>query len=120
MRPVRRSLPILLVIAVLLQRALYAHAHLERAEPAQGSVVHAVPRAVRLWFSEAPVLAATRVQLVGPDSIAVPLSALRVIADRGVEADVGGALAAGQYVVIWQTAAADGHPSRGRIAFRVA
>ena len=102
---------------------IFAHTVLRRSEPANGAVLRATPSVIRLTFSEAPQLAFTEVELIGPDSQRVALSALRVAAPDStavVVADVLGPLTAGRYRIAWQITSADGHPVRGRVAFRIA
>ena len=102
---------------------VYAHGALRKSEPANGAVLHAAPRVIRLTFNEPPQLAFTRVELVGPDSERVALSPLRVAASDStavVVADVAGPLRAGRYRILWQITSADGHPVRGAVAFSIA
>ena len=108
---------------LLLPAVLYAHGVLRKSEPANGAVLRVAPRVIRLTFSEPPQLAFTRVELIGPDSQLVALSALRTAAadsTRVVVADVLGPLRAGPYRITWQITSVDGHPVRGSIAFRIA
>jgi putative copper export protein/methionine-rich copper-binding protein CopC len=99
-----------------------AHGHLKRSEPAAGAHLGAVPRELRLTFTEAPELAFTRVELLDPSGAAVALGPLAIAAGsrETVVAAVRGALAAGTYTVVWQMAGRDGHVTRGRFAFTIA
>jgi copper transport protein len=102
---------------------LFAHGVLRKSEPANGATLNAVPTVIRLTFSEAPQLAFTRVELIGPDSQRVALSALRVAAPDSaavIVADVLGPLSAGRYRIAWQITSDDGHPVRGTVTFRIA
>jgi putative copper export protein/methionine-rich copper-binding protein CopC len=102
---------------------VYAHGALRKSVPANGAVLHAAPRVIRLTFNEPPQLAFTRVELVGPDSERVALSPLRVAASDSTEvvlADVAGPLRAGRYRILWQITSTDGHPVRGVVAFSLA
>lgn len=106
----------------VLPAVLYAHGVLRKSDPANGAVLRAAPRVIRLTFSEPPQLAFTRVELIGPDSQRVALSPLRTAAPDSagiVVADVIGALRAGRYRILWQITSADGHPVRGTVAFRI-
>ena len=107
----------------LLPALLYAHGALRKSEPANGAVLHAAPRVIRLTFNEPPQLAFTRAELVGPDSERVALSPLRVAASDStavIVADVVGPLRAARYRILWQITSADGHPVRGAVAFSIA
>ncbi|GAC1516887.1 MAG: hypothetical protein NVS1B4_14860 [Gemmatimonadaceae bacterium] len=98
---------------------LLAHARLTSSIPLAGAHVALPPRAIRLWFSEEPETALTTISVTGPGAERVALGIVaRDSASRlAVMAPIMEALAPGRYVVVWQTAAADAHPSRGRFAF---
>lgn len=79
------------------------------------------PHVIRLWFSEKPELSLTKVTLSDSGGTRVPLGAPAPDVDGplAVSIPIPGALAAGRYTVSWSTAAADGHPSKGHVTFRV-
>jgi copper transport protein len=112
---------IAIVALVGIPALLFAHAHLLRSEPAAGARVSAAPTALRLWFSERPEIAFTRIRLRAADSSDVPLGAIAAIAggDMGITVPITGALAPGTYRVLWRTAAADGHATSGTFTFMV-
>lgn len=120
---IRRRLGFLAGCAAILAvpGVLWAHAHLVKSTPAANAQLATSPSSIRLWFSEAPELAFTQVILLAPDSTHVPLDS--VVKDTqssmAVMVPIPGSLAPGRYTVVWRTAAADGHPSSGRIAFTV-
>ena len=101
---------------------LAAHAHLRRSEPAARERLTTPPTAIRLWFSERPQLAFTRVRLRAADSTEIALGAVAAMAGdpSGVTAPLLGTLPNGDYLVLWQTGGADGHPMRGTFPFIVA
>lgn len=115
-----------LVIAVVLMFSFpgtaYAHARLKSATPGSNAHLAAVPRALRLDFTESPELAFSSVRLIGPDGAAVMLAPIGYAADsrRAIIAAVTGPMGAGSYTVMWQIAGDDGHPIRGRFTFVVA
>jgi copper transport protein len=113
-----------LLVTLLTVRApviAWAHGVLTRSSPASGAHLDAVPRELRLTFTEAPELAVTTISLLSPDGIAVPLGGLQLAADRRmVVAAIRGPLAAGPHTVVWKMAGADGHPIRGRFRFTIA
>ena len=119
----RRRLAVVAAITAILAvpGVLWAHAHLTKSTPAANAQVTTSPSSIRLWFSEAPEVAFTQVTLLAPDSTHVPLDS--VTKDResslSVSVPIRGMLAPGRYIVVWRTAAADGHPSSGRFAFTV-
>lgn len=119
MRYVTISVVFALCCATAPRRA-HAHEGLQRSVPAKDAVLTAAPTALRLTFTSAPTMQFTRVQLLGPGNVAIPLGVLRLDSVRTVVADIQGALSGGTYTVVWQVAGADGHPVRGRYAFRIA
>ncbi|MFL5537534.1 MAG: copper resistance CopC/CopD family protein [Longimicrobiaceae bacterium] len=120
----RRAVAALLAIAAVLgapSKAL-AHGHLLHSAPADGAHLSVAPRELRLAFSEAMVPDVSRLELIGPDSIAVELGALTLAPDSAnvLVVPIRGALAAGEYHVTYQVAGPDGHPVRGHFAFVIA
>ena len=110
------------VLALLSVPALLlAHAHLRGSEPSANARLSTSPRAIRLWFTEQPELAFTRITLRRADSSEVPLGAIATITGdkMGVTAPVSAPLGPGTYRVYWRTAAADGHATSGSFAFTV-
>jgi len=100
---------------------LYAHARLLRSTPAANAKLEVPPSSLTLWFSEQPEIRFTTIQLVDSAGGAVALGALsRVSGDASaVTIPVSGAMSRGRYTIVWRTAAADGHPSSGRVVFTV-
>ena len=100
----------------------YAHTRLERSSPAAGDTLRSPPAAIRLWFSGRAELSFTRVRLLRSDGSDVSLGTVARL-DSSMSAftiPIGATLSGGAYTVVWQTAAADGHPVRGRFTFTVA
>ena len=120
-RVVHRAGLIATLAVLSLPLALWAHAQLRRSEPAANARLTSSPSSIRLWFSERPELAFTRVRLRGADSSEIALGTVARMTDdpMGVTAPVATSLAAGKYTVLWRTAAADGHASSGSFAFEL-
>ncbi|MBV9880906.1 MAG: copper resistance protein CopC/CopD [Gemmatirosa sp.] len=120
-RAARALLALCALLALLAPAVADAHGHLKSAAPAPGARLAAVPRELRLTFTEAPALAFTRVELRDAAGAEVALDSLAVPADapRAVVAAIRGTLAAGGYTVAWQMAGDDGHVTRGRYAFTI-
>lgn len=109
-----------LVALVLLLLALpattFAHANLERAEPAPGSQLDQSPSQLRLSFSEAVDGSFSRVQLLNAQGDAVDRGGSRVAADdpRSLVVALPDGLSNGVYTVAWRTlSAVDGHTVNG-------
>ena len=121
---VARPLAVAISLAIALVAGpvrLLAHAHLTKSVPSSGARLAGSPTSVSVWFSEAPELAFTRITLVGPDSVHIALGEIQRAPGESlaIEAAVPSQLTAGEYTVVWQTAADDGHPSRGSFSFEV-
>jgi len=108
------------LIAVLATPALlFAHARLLRSAPAANAALDSAPTVISLWFSERPEPRFTSVQLLDSAGASIPLGAPASIERNGVSLAIARPLAPGAYTIAWRTAAADGHATNGRFAFRV-
>jgi len=97
--------------------AAYAHAHLTRSEPRDGSTVVPAPHEVALWFTEGlePVFSAVEVR-----------DAQGARVDQG-QPQISGdtmriglkALPPGTYKVIWRALSVDTHKTDGTFSFQV-
>ncbi len=96
------------------------HLSLTRSAPAKDSTV-AAPKDIKLWYSQRPTLAVSKVTLTGPDGKAVPLG--KITLDTASKAPlvvpITQALTPGAYTVKWTTASSDGHPINGTFGFKV-
>jgi copper transport protein len=101
---------LLLVAAVSAQ----AHAHLQQATPADGSVLEAAPSELVLRFSEAAQLTALTVARDGGTQQKVTPLPHKPQAQIVVKLPP---LAPGHYVVSWRALSADGHVVPGEIRF---
>ncbi|HEU0053601.1 MAG TPA: copper resistance CopC family protein [Longimicrobium sp.] len=99
------------------------HLRLLRSDPMADSTVTTPPSAIRLWFSHAPEVAVTRVEVTGPGDRPVATAPLQR-GGRDHEAPLVAQLrsrpAPGRYSVAWRTMADDGHVVRGTFHFTVA
>lgn len=94
-----------------------AHAHLQKAAPANGSTVTTSPTSVVLNFSEAAQLTACWIQKAdGPKQ---KISGLAAAAAQQVSVPVPH-LDPGTYVLSWRAVGDDGHVVPGQIQFTVA
>lgn len=112
-----------IALALFPVRAAEAHGELKSSVPASKSLLNAVPREIRLTFNEAPELAFTQIELIGPDSVSILLGAPSAVVDsaRVVTAEIRAAISkAGVYRVLWRIAGRDGHPVRGSFIFTIA
>jgi methionine-rich copper-binding protein CopC len=94
-----------------------AHAHLQKAVPANGALVNASPAAIALTFSEAAKLTACWLQKGnGPKQ---KIDGLGTTAAREISVPVP-QLQPGVYVLSWRAVGEDGHVVPGQIQFTVA
>ena len=97
--------------------AAYAHAHLQRSEPRNGSTVIPAPNQVALWFTERLEPAFSGVEVHDAQGSRV---------DRG-EPEISGAtmriglkaLPPGMYKVNWHALSIDTHKTHGTVSFQV-
>jgi methionine-rich copper-binding protein CopC len=103
--------------AVLLAGTVWAHAHLLRSVPSDGSVATAAPRQLQLSFSEAATLTALTIEKNGenkPITLA-PLSR-QPAAKFAIDLPL---LTAGRYLVNWRALSDDHHIASGSFSFTV-
>lgn len=111
------------VLAVLLGTAAPASAHaaLLRTAPAEGSVVPAAPRQVRLDFSEGVLLAVDAVRVLDPTGKRVDSGPPQHADDNDSTAVVTlrTGLSRGTFTVAWKAVSQDSHPVAGAFTFSV-
>lgn len=98
-----------------------AHAFLDHALPAVGSTVHAVPGAVRLWFTEEiePAFSSVHVQDSAGRQVDRGDSRVDAADPRVLTASLP-SLAPGTYRVVWRVVSVDTHVTQGDFTFDVA
>ncbi len=126
----RTLLPTLVLLAALAASSLAVtpaeaarrHTRLLKSIPSKDTTLTGTPESLQLWFSERIDLAQSRVQLLGANERAIPLSAITrddSRPDQPVVAKLMTDLAPGTYTVNWSAASGDGHPVRGGFRFTV-
>ena len=106
--------------AVTLLATAMVHNHLVKSSPADGELVHAAPKEIRLWFNERPEIPFTSVTLMRSDSTKIATIKATATTDSMVAAvPVPAALPEGKYLVAWRTASSDGHAIRGIFGFSI-
>jgi len=104
------------LLMALMATVALAHAHLQKAVPADGSTVNSAPTSVVLTFSEAAKLTACWLQK--GDAAKQKISGLSTTAAKEITVPVA-QLEAGSYVLSWRAVADDGHIVPGQIHFTV-
>lgn len=118
------ALPIALVVAVAARppvaSATHLHLRLLRSAPSADSVVTAPPEEIRLWFSAAPEVKVTRVELRrGEEEVEVGTVKASEDDPTVLYAPLDEPAGPGRYTVEWRTMARDGHVVSGEFGFRV-
>ena len=77
------------------------------------------PTEIRLTFTGPIDVKKAGIELVGPDSVLVPMASLQPVADsvRVAVAKITGKLTSGTYAVKWKAVAADGAAGSGSFTF---
>ena len=106
-------------LAVLAPGVAFAHANIDRAEPAPDSTLATSPRAVRIWFTEPVAANASGIEVLDTTGRRVDANDSRVdLSTPSLVMVTLPALPDGTYTVAWRnTSAVDGHPLRGTYAF---
>ena len=104
------------LVLSLVSTVAMAHAHLQKAVPADGAVVTASPANVVLSFSEPAHLTACWIQK--GDGAKQKIGPLATEPARQITVPMP-QLAPGAYVVSWRVLSADGHIVPGQIRFTV-
>lgn len=107
------------VVALVLASTtlLLAHMKIEKSEPAANAVLAKPAPHVQVFFTEAPDLKVSKLDMKGP-SAATKLVSLHVM-DKSLMAMVEGDMPDGAYTVSWQAAGKDGHIQKGDFTFTV-
>jgi methionine-rich copper-binding protein CopC len=116
MTPVRPFLVVLLILAGL--SPAFAHALLKKSIPASGAVVAGPAFTFTLQFNSRVDGKRSRMSVVMPDGKTRTLDIGEQPSPDTLIAPVKGLLA-GEYKLVWQVLAADGHISRGSYPFQV-
>ena len=96
-----------------------AHLRLTKSAPAKDAAVAAAPEQIRLWFSQTPELAVSRIKLTAADGTEIAMGKVESFEEDSLVATVEGEMAAGAYEVSWRTSSGDGHPITGTFTFEV-
>ena len=119
MKSIRSGFWVVTAVALFLggSALLDAHMKVEKSAPAASAVVTAPPTTVQVFFSEAPDLKVSKLEIKGP-SEKTKLTQLHIM-DKSLMAMVEGGAPDGAYSVTWQSAGPDGHIQKGDFAFTV-
>ena len=108
------------LLMVMATREAGAHAFLDHAAPAVGSVIHGSPAQVRLWFTQELEPAFSTIQVQDRDGRRVDKQDKRVDHANPVLMQVSlPQLAPGKYRVVWRALSVDTHVTEGDFTFDV-
>jgi copper resistance protein C len=97
--------------------AAYAHAHLQRSEPRDGSTMISAPNQVALWFTESLEPALSGVEVRDAQGGRVDQGEPQI---SGATMRIGlKALPPGMYKVNWHVLSVDTHKTHGTFSFQV-
>jgi copper transport protein len=107
---------VLLASLVLGAQGAFAHASLVTSEPADGAVLRAPPKQVRLSFGEpvAPLV----MRLLRADGKVVPLANVRA-EQQSLIVEMPADIGTGTSILSWRVTSSDGHPIGGTVTFSV-
>jgi methionine-rich copper-binding protein CopC len=96
---------------------LEAHMKVEKTEPAADAVISSPMPHVQIFFSEAPDLKVSKLEIKGPSEKTKLVQAH--VMGKSLMAMVEGEMPDGVYTVSWQSAGDDGHMQKGDFKFTV-
>ena len=107
-------------VALCATTAAQAHAFLEHASPAVGSLVPTAPSIVTLWFTQDLEPAFSSVTVTNDAGQRVDLGNAQIPQDSPAELQIGlKPLAPGTYLVSWHVVSVDTHPTEGTFTFEL-
>jgi methionine-rich copper-binding protein CopC len=115
MRTQLRTFAAALVLAVAGLAILQAHMKFEKAQPAADSTVTAAPSSIQVFFTQAPDVKVSKLELRGASG-AIALTNLHAMG-KSLMATVADKMTDGVYTVAWQAAGTDGHVQKGEFKF---
>lgn len=115
-----KQLLITTALVALLSTPAFAHAHLTKADPADGAIVAAAPSSLTLTFSEGLSLAFSGITVTGPaGAVALQPATLASGDGKVLVVPLATPLPSGAYSVDWHALSTDGHKTTGHYAFTV-
>jgi hypothetical protein len=114
--PTAARVAALVAPALLFASGAQAHAHLEKASPAENAAV-AAPKAIHLEFSEKLEAKFSAVELMKTDGTAVAVTSK--VDGKTIDGALAAPLAPGGYMVMWHVLSSDGHKMKGQYNFTV-
>ncbi len=119
-RQMSRFALVLASVALFLGAARFAEAHaiLKESTPAAGSAVSGPDVSLKLKFNVRIDAARSKIQVLLPDKSTADLTLEKQASPETLTAKALG-LKPGNYKILWQVLAPDGHITRGEVPFKV-
>jgi methionine-rich copper-binding protein CopC len=112
----KKSAAVFVVLALSASSLVWAHAHLQRSEPADQSVQTVAPKTLMVAFNEAVTITLLTIQT--GDTKPQPLGPLSKVAAKQQSVALP-ALGPGNYLVKWRAMSDDKHLMSGTLTFKV-
>ena len=120
MRPVSKSrfLALMSGLSIVLSCAALAGISAEKTEPQDGATLSRPPTTLRVWFSEAPDVELSGLELEGPTG-ELEVEGLHTMGRNDLMGRIVGRLVDGEYTASWKTVDASGEELSGEWTFTV-
>lgn len=112
---------ILMIVALAIAPAIYAHAFPDNSSPHVGAMLSAPPAAVKVWFNGkiAPVFSTLIVKDSAGKQVSKGKGEVASSDHTLLETTLPAGLPAGKYEVYWSVIAQDGHHTAGHFPFTI-
>ena len=120
MRPVSKSrfLALMSGLSIVLACAALAGISAEKTEPEEGATLSRPPTALRVWFSEAPDVELSGLELEGPTG-ELEVEGLHTMGRNDLMGRIVGRVVDGEYTASWKTVDSSGEEQTGSWSFVV-
>ena len=119
MKAVTKLLLTACTLLLLIQEG-WAHAFLDRAQPAVGSQIHSSPAQVNIWFTEKLEPALSKIQVFDASAQEVDKRDVKIDKSNAALLTVSlPELKPGKYKVVWRAVSVDTHVTTGNFTFEL-
>ncbi len=120
MRPVSNSrfFALMTGLSIVLACAAVAGISAEKTEPEDGATLSRPPAALRVWFSEAPDVELSGLELEGPTG-ELEVEGLHTMGSNDLMGRIVGRVVDGEYTASWKTVDSNGEEQSGEWTFTV-
>lgn len=115
----RRPIALFCFLLLATVSTAFAHMKAEKMSPEEGTVLNSPPRSLRVWFTQDPDLAVSKLELEGPEGAELKVEGVHSMGEKDLMGRVVGRMPNGEYKARWQAAGDDGHVQKGEWTFTV-